>query len=71
MSGEDTLGADHKKVTSLSPAEAWKFSGAPNTSVAYKIGENSCLYIIYHKMEKTAVLLQQNILQNTDNNYYE
>ena len=26
VTGVDTLGADHEKVTSLFPAEAWKFS---------------------------------------------
>ena len=53
MTGKDTLGADHEKVTSLSPAEAWKFSRAPNTSVAYKIGEKSCMY--YKIGEKSCI----------------
>ena len=26
MTGVDTLGADNEKVTSLSPAEAWKYT---------------------------------------------
>ena len=46
MTGVDTLRADHEKVTSLSPAEAWKYSG-DSRGTAYNYNSNvGCIPIV-------------------------